>query len=96
MNYFSSAYMSEEVPKLLASKDMKAMTQEVFDQVSELRVECWARITRMKLQMNDIHGCQLAAEQCLQGDLFYKNMYYDFKYIEQIIDFVLYFRFSRF
>jgi hypothetical protein len=70
MTSYSSAYMTDDVPKVLAAMDMAGMPQEMFDQVSELRVECWTRITRIKLQINDIYGCQLAAEQCLQGKLF--------------------------
>jgi len=59
--------MSDEVPKVLASTDLKSIPQEQFDQISELRVECWARITRIKLRMNDVYGSQLAAEECLKG-----------------------------
>jgi len=60
------SYMTEDVPKRISSLNMKHLSQEDFDQVTELQCECWTRLTRIKLRMNDVYGSQAAAESCLQ------------------------------
>ena len=62
----ATAFMTDDVPKKLETLDMKNMPQEDFDQLTEMRVECWARITKLRLNADDTYGSQAAAEQCLQ------------------------------
>ena len=55
-----------EVTKYLESLDWEVMNQTIFDQLKEMQAEAWTRLTRMYINIDNIHGAQESAEVCLQ------------------------------
>ena len=58
--------MDTEVKAKLASFDWNNLTQEDYDQYMEMQAECYTRLTRIKIRLDDIHGSQLTAEKCME------------------------------
>ena len=50
----------------LKGLDWVNLTKEYFDETVEMQAECWTRLCRLKLGLNDIHGAQECAESCLK------------------------------
>lgn len=59
------ALMDTEVKAKLTSIDWNNLTQEDYDQNMEMQAECYTRLTRIKIRLDDIHGSQLTAEKCM-------------------------------
>ena len=60
------ALMDTEVKAKLAAMDWNNLTQEDYDQYMEMQAECYTRLTRIKIRLDDIHGSQLTAEKCME------------------------------
>ena len=55
-----------EVAKYFETLNWDEMNQALFDQLKEMQAEAWTRLTRMYINIDNIHGAQESAEICLQ------------------------------
>ena len=58
--------MKVDLSTWLEAQDWEDMSQEAFDEIMEMQAECWTRLTRTKIILNDIHASQDLAERCMQ------------------------------
>ena len=58
--------MEIEVTGLIKGYDKTVMTLEQFNQLAEIQAECWTRLTKAGILVNDVHTAQQAAEKCME------------------------------
>eukprot|EP01041_Mallomonas_annulata_P001674 gene1674-3234_t len=58
--------LETDVKTMIAALDQSNMSTDEFNQIAELQAECWTRLTRIRIHLNDIHGAQQSAEKCMQ------------------------------
>lgn len=58
--------MTSDVGAYLKTLNTDVMSKEEYDQFLEMQAECWTRLTRIKIVLDDIHGAQNSAEQCIK------------------------------
>jgi hypothetical protein len=58
--------MRGDLQAWIDGQDWAEMSLDDYNEVMEMRAECWCRLTRGKIASGDIYGSQDTAEQCMQ------------------------------